>query len=116
VLDALEEHARQVFVEQALAVGAEGGVVPDLVFDVQAHEPAIEQVVVDGLDQQPLAADGEQDLQQQGFQEHLGRYRRAAFARIHTRLRTRRSCWRAGHRPARAACARGAGAIPGLLG
>jgi len=83
VLDALEEHARQVFVEQALAVGAEGGVIPDLVFDAQAHEPAIQQVVVDGLDQQPLAADGEQDLQQQGFQEHLGWHRRAAFARIH---------------------------------
>ena len=34
----------------------------------------------------------------------------------HTRLRTRRSYWRARHRPARAACARGAGAIPGLQG
>ena len=66
-LDALEEGARQVFVEEAFAVGAEGGVVPDLVLDVQAHEPAVQQVVVDRLDQLAFAADGEQDLQQQGL-------------------------------------------------
>ncbi len=48
--DAFEEGACEVFVEQAFAVGGEGGVVPDFVFDVQAHEPAVEQVVVDRLD------------------------------------------------------------------
>jgi len=89
VLDPLEEHAGQVFVEEPLAVGAEGGVVPDLVFQGQAHEPAVQQVVVDGLDQQPLAADREQDLQQQGLEQHFGRYRRAAVAGIH-RLELRR--------------------------
>ena len=57
--------------------------VPDLVFDVQAHEPAVQQVVVDRLDQLALAADGEQDLQQQGLEQHLGRHRGAPAAGIH---------------------------------
>lgn len=82
-LDALKEGASEVFVEQAFAVGTEGGVVPDLVFDVQAHEPAVEQVVVDGLDQLALAADGEQDLQQQSLEDHFRRHRGAAPAGIH---------------------------------
>jgi len=60
-LDALEEGTGEVFVEQAFAIGAEGGVVPDLNLDVQAHEPAVQQVVVDCLDQLALNADGEQD-------------------------------------------------------
>jgi hypothetical protein len=88
-LDPLEEHSGQVFVEQAFAVGTERGVVPDLVFQVQADKPAVQQVVVDGLHQQPFAADGEQDLQQQGLQQHLGRNRRASACRIHRlKLRT----------------------------
>lgn len=83
VFHPLEEHAGQVFVEEPLAVGAEGGVVPDLVFQVQADEPAVQQVLVDGLHQQPLAADGEQDLQQQGLEQHFGRHRRTAVAGVH---------------------------------
>ena len=72
MLDPLEEGAGQVFVEEALAVGAEGGVVPDFVLDVQAHEPAVQQVVVDRFDQLALAADGEQDLQQQALSSISG--------------------------------------------
>lgn len=53
-LDALEEGASEVFVEQAFAVGAEGGVIPDLVFDVQTDEPAAQQVVV-GLEVDPIS-------------------------------------------------------------
>jgi hypothetical protein len=49
VFDPLEEHAGQVFVEQALAVGAEGGVVPDLVLDVQADEPAVPSSSTSGI-------------------------------------------------------------------
>ena len=82
-LDALEEGARQVFVEEAFAVGAEGGVVPNFVLDVQADEPAVQQVVVDRLDQLAFAADGEQDLQQQGLEQHLRRHRRSATAGVH---------------------------------
>ncbi len=82
-LDALEEGTGEVFVEQAFAVGAEGGVVPDFVLDVQAHEPAVQQVVVDRFDQLALAADGEQDLQQQGLEQHLRRHRGAAPAGVH---------------------------------
>jgi hypothetical protein len=82
-LDTLEKGAGQVFVEQAFAVGTEGGVVPDLVFDVQTDEPAVQQVVVDRFDQLALAADGEKDLQQQGFQQHFWRHRGATTAGIH---------------------------------
>ena len=82
-LDALEEDAGEVFVEQTFAVGAEGGVVPDLVFDVQTNEPAIQEVVVNRFDQLAFAAKGEQDLQQQGFQQHLWRDRGATTAGIH---------------------------------
>lgn len=82
-LDALEEGAGEVFVEQTFAVGAEGGVVPDLVLDVQANEPAVQQVVVDRFDQLAFAADGEQDLQQQGLEQHLWRHRGAPPAGIH---------------------------------
>lgn len=83
VLDPLEKGAGQVFIEEPLAVGAEGRVVPDLVIDVQSHEPAVQQVVLDGLDQLALAADGKQDLQQQGLEQHLRRHRRAAPAGVH---------------------------------
>jgi len=83
VLDPLEKGAGQVFIEEPLAVGAEGRVVPDLVIDVQSHEPAVQQVVLDGLDQLALAADGKQDLQQQGLEQHLRRHRGAAPAGVH---------------------------------
>lgn len=81
--DPLEEHAGHVFVKQSLAVGTERGVVPILVFQVQADKPAVQQVVVNGLHQQPFAADGEQDLQQQRLQEHLRLHRGASACRLH---------------------------------
>ena len=49
--------------------------VEDFVFELEADKPAIQQAVVDGFNQEPLGADGEQDLQQQGFEQHLGRHR-----------------------------------------
>jgi hypothetical protein len=82
-LDTLEEDAGEILVEQALPVGTEGGVVPDRIIDVQTHEPAVEKVVVDRFDQLALAADGKQDLQQQGVEQHLRGHRGAATAGVH---------------------------------
>ena len=61
--------------------GAECGVLLDVVFQVQTHEPAVQQVVVDGLDDMAFAANGEQDLQQ-GLKQHLRRHRGAASAGV----------------------------------
>ena len=47
----------------------------DLLFDVQAHVPAVQQVVFDGLDQLAFAADGEQNVQQQSLEQYLQRQR-----------------------------------------
>lgn len=80
--DPLEEATSELFVEQTLVVGTEGRVIPYLVLEVQPHKPAIEQVVVTGFREQPLAANGEQDLQQQRLEQHLRRHRRTTTASI----------------------------------
>ena len=49
-----------------------------LIVQLQAHEPAVEQVVVDLLDQLALAPDRVQHLQQQRPQQLLRRDRRSA--------------------------------------
>lgn len=56
--------------------------IPDLVFDVQACEPAAHRVVVDRIDQLALAADGKQDLQQQGLEQQLRWQRGAGIHRL----------------------------------
>ncbi len=50
------------------------------------NQRAVQKVVVNGHHQQAFAADGEQDLQQQGLQQHLGRHPRSSARDIH-RLR-----------------------------
>jgi hypothetical protein len=66
---ALEKQAADPFVQQAVAVGAEGGVIPNRVIQRQADEPAVEQVEVDVLHQLPLGAARKQDLQQTGAKQ-----------------------------------------------
>lgn len=83
VFDTLEEQAGEAFVEQPFVVDAEAGKVPDPVFEVQANDPAVQPVVVDGRYRQPLAAHGEQDLQQQGIEQHCGWNRKMVVARVH---------------------------------
>lgn len=59
-------------VEQAIPVEREGGVIPHGIVDVQAHEPAEQQVVVHLLHQPALAVD---HLQQRSTKQALGRNR-----------------------------------------
>ena len=64
--------SRQHAVEQAVSVGAEGGVVPDLLVHAQANKPAIQQVVFEVANQGALGADRVQRLDQAGAQQALG--------------------------------------------
>lgn len=56
VLDPLEEHPHQFFVEQPLAVGAEGRVVPHPILKIEAHEPAAEHRALKVLDASHLGS------------------------------------------------------------
>jgi len=70
-LDALEEQARHLLVEQPVAVLAEGRVIPHRLVHRQADEPAKQQVEIDLLDQLPLGADGVDHLEQRSAQQPL---------------------------------------------
>jgi hypothetical protein len=72
-----QELARDRPVEQALPVLGEGGGVPRRRLQVKADKPAEEQVVLELLDQLPLAPDRVEQLQQQGPQQLFRRDRRA---------------------------------------
>ena len=68
-----QEGLGDVVVDEPVAVLAEGAGVPHRVVDLEADEPAEEQVVVEPLHEQPLAADRVQQLQHQRAQQALGR-------------------------------------------
>ncbi len=57
--------------------------VPDLVVHGQAHEPAKQEVVVELLHEQTLAADGVEHLEEQSPQQLLRRDRGAPLPGIH---------------------------------
>jgi len=67
----VEQFGDGVMLDQPVAVLAEHRVVPNRVLDGQADEPAEQQVVLDLLDQLPLAAHAVQHLQQHGAHELL---------------------------------------------
>ena len=73
--DLIEEGVRHIPCKQALAVLAEGRGIPDRVSMFKPDEPAKQQVVVELLHQQPLAADRVEHLQQQRAQQLLRRNR-----------------------------------------
>lgn len=52
---------------------AEGGVVPHRVQQVEVEEPAEEEIVVEGLDQQGFGTNGVEGLQHLGLEQALGR-------------------------------------------
>src|ERR1700674_2142004 len=58
----VEQQCGRACFEQAITVLAETGVIPPPLMHRQAHEPTIEYVVAQLLDDLPLAADPEQDL------------------------------------------------------
>jgi hypothetical protein len=83
--DVLEERTGDVAGEQALAILREGGWCPHRVVHRQAHEPAKQQVVLQLLDQHPLATNRVEHLQQQRAQQMLRRHRRPTGLRVEQR-------------------------------
>lgn len=81
--DAREEEFGGAVLEQAVLVLAEGGVVPDGVQQVEVEEPAEEEMLVEGLDQQHFGTNGVEGLQQLGLKQAFGRDGGAAQLGIH---------------------------------
>ncbi len=73
--NALEEFARNVGLEQAVAVFRIGRVVPHRIIDAEAHEPPEQQVVIELLDQLALGTERIKRLQQRNTQEAFWRDR-----------------------------------------
>jgi hypothetical protein len=81
----------------------EGRGIPHAVIQSQAHEPAIEDVVVEVLDQLPLAADRVKHLEKERSDQLLGRNGRPAGSRIELLEARRHPLQRAIHHSADAA-------------
>lgn len=81
-VDLGEERTRNIGLEQAVAVFRKRRVIPHRLIARKPHEPAKQQIVVELLAQQALAAHRVEYLQQQRPKQPLRGYRRAAFARI----------------------------------
>ena len=77
-----EETPRDVLIQQTVSVLAEDRGYPHGFIHVHADEPPEQQVVIQLLHQQALAADGVEDLQQLRPQQPLGRNRRPPDAGI----------------------------------
>src|SRR5271165_920192 len=82
--DRVEQVSGDIGAEQPVAVLAEGRVIPDRLIDRQTHKPAKQQVVLELLDQHPLAADRIEHLQQQSANQSLRRDRWTAVLRVQT--------------------------------
>ncbi|MFT5644282.1 MAG: hypothetical protein ACI83P_001836 [Janthinobacterium sp.] len=80
-----EEPLCHILAEPAVAIGAQCRMIPCSLVDIHAHEPALEQVVLNVLDKLPLRTNREQALEKTGAQQALKRNRWAAALRIHRR-------------------------------
>ena len=80
-----QEAARDIALQQAIAIFGEHRHVPHRRIHRQADEPAEQHVVGDLLHQLPFRADREQGLQQQRPQQLLGRDRGPAGVRVDRR-------------------------------
>ena len=78
----LQKLPHHLVIEEALPVLGERGGVPDRIIRAQAHKPAVKQVVVQLLEQQPLGANPVERLQQRGQQQLLRRHRGPAFCGV----------------------------------
>lgn len=83
-LDALEEQAYHILVEQAVAVLAEGRVVPYRLIHREADEPTKQQVEIDLLNQLPRGTDGVDHLEQRRAQQPLRCYRGPPLGGVET--------------------------------
>ena len=80
--DCREKFARNVGIQQPVAVLREHRRNPHRIVDAEPHEPAEKQIVLKLLHQLALGADREQDLHKARPQQPFGRDRRTAFASI----------------------------------
>ena len=71
--DRIEQCTGDIRLEQSIAVLAEGRVIPHRLIHRQPDEPSEQKVVLERLDQQPLAANRIKNLQQQCPNEPLRR-------------------------------------------
>jgi len=78
----VEETLRDLVVEQTVSVERERRVVPYRIIDVQPDEPAEQQVVVELLHEQPLAANAVDHLQQRSPEQSFGRDRGSTDLRV----------------------------------
>ena len=77
-----EEGASHRFVEQVVTILRETAVIPHLVIHIKTDKPAIEQLVVNVLEQLTLETNQVQRLDQTGAQEMLRQNRRAPHVRV----------------------------------
>ena len=77
-----EERVGDVAIEQPVAIFRKRRRVPHRIVETQPDEPPIENVVIELLHQEPLAADAVQHLQQQGAQQLLWRNRGPTRRRV----------------------------------
>lgn len=69
----LQKAAHDLVIEEPLAVLGKGGGVPNLIVGDQTDKPAVQQVVLELLEQKPLGADPVERLKERGLQELLRR-------------------------------------------
>ena len=81
----LEEGLRDVALQQPVTVLRKRRMIPHALIQTEPDEPAKQQVVVQLLDQQALAAHTVEHLQQQGAQQLLGRNGRPPDGRVQLR-------------------------------
>jgi hypothetical protein len=67
--DAVEKEPGRILGEETVSVLGESRVVPHRFVDREAHKPAEEEVVIELLDQEPLASNGVEDLEEEGAEE-----------------------------------------------
>ena len=81
--DASEEQFGGLMAKEPLLVFGESGVVPDGVRQVQIQEPAKQEIIFQGLDEEILGADGIQGLEHLGFEQPFGRDRGPTGLGVH---------------------------------
>jgi hypothetical protein len=78
----VEEALHELLIEQPLTVLGECCGMPDRIIGILIEKPAEEQVVLQLLQQKPLAADAVERLQERGQQQLLGRHRWPGFCGV----------------------------------
>lgn len=82
-LDSLKKRRGHLMFDKPVPVFGKGRMIPDLILQGEPDEPTKKQIVIQLLDQHPLAANGIEHLQQRSAQQLLRRNRWTARVRVH---------------------------------